>query len=549
MSVNNIADTKIRLLPEHLINQIKAGEVVERPSSIIKELLENSLDAGSEKINIHIREHGMKLISVDDNGIGMQLEQLPLAFCRHATSKINRFEDIYSLSNFGFRGEALASIASVSRITCTSSPRNTEGEGGKIVIHGGKEVTHVPYHGNECGTSIYVEDLFYNTPARLKFVKSTISERNAISKIINAFVMTCPEIHFSVKWDEREKIIYTATSKNKIKDRITEVIFNNRSKTRKLLEIEGVYENYSLKGYASFDSSKGGSGKHHYLFVNRRMFFDKKLHYIILKSLENFWPHQETGHYVLYLSAPPGEIDVNVHPGKIQIRFLKQGLVYSLFSQSIKSVLNKHPALEKPSCPESLPLSTEKNHVPLINDVEKTTTGYSKYKRLLPGHFMIDSGLNNYYLVSVKRLFTKYLGEKLTSPFPRPDNQIIPLLVGEVFEGYGKNLSQHIPNLRKLGFDLDEMKSGNLILRSIPDCFYNLEIKSILKTLLDFLEQKNQDEFLSTVKNWSQEGIISDFSSIHTQQLENIVNTFDFETLLSDRIIIKIDEDTLSNLF
>ncbi len=200
----------IKILPEHLIDQIKAGEVIEGAASLIKELVENSVDANSTQIKIHVENNGLDLISIEDNGLGMSMEELPLAFCRHATSKITRFEDLYSLGTFGFRGEALASIASISRVTTFSKP--VEGLGGKLVYHGGKLISHLVMENLEQGTSIFVRDLFYNTPVRFKFVKSKISEKNAILKIINSFIISNPSIYFSVKWDDKDKTIFQPTS-------------------------------------------------------------------------------------------------------------------------------------------------------------------------------------------------------------------------------------------------------------------------------------------------------------------------------------------------
>jgi DNA mismatch repair protein MutL len=190
------SNTKIDILPEHIIDQIKAGEVLERPASLVKELIENSLDAKASEINIHLVENGMSLLSIEDNGQGMSFENLPYAFLRHATSKLKTFEDLFKLYSFGFRGEALASVAASARVTCTSQPEDLSIQGGKIVIHGGATEYLIPQKLTSHGTSIYIKDLFYNTPARLKFVKSKTSEKAAIKKIIYSFVVAHPTSNF-----------------------------------------------------------------------------------------------------------------------------------------------------------------------------------------------------------------------------------------------------------------------------------------------------------------------------------------------------------------
>jgi len=204
---------KIDFLPEHLIDQIKAGEVIERPGSLIKEILENTVDAGSKKIELIIRNNGLDLISLKDDGHGMRFDDLPLAFSRHATSKIKRFEDLYSLNSFGFRGEALASIASISRLQCISFT-GAENDGSEIRIEGGHTILHErrknPGQGH--GTELVIQDMFFNTPARLKFIQSQQAEKQFIRRIIYAFILSHPEIEFQVKVDDEEKEIFQPCS-------------------------------------------------------------------------------------------------------------------------------------------------------------------------------------------------------------------------------------------------------------------------------------------------------------------------------------------------
>ncbi|MBT4791013.1 MAG: DNA mismatch repair protein MutL, partial [Halobacteriovoraceae bacterium] len=223
--MNQSSLSKINLLPEHIIDQIKAGEVIERPSTLIKEIIENSVDANSTKIEIHLRENGLELISIIDNGFGISHQELPLAFCRHATSKINHFEDLYHLSSYGFRGEALASIASISRVTCESQTKNGWG---LIKISGGETLTyqHEAQANTETGTQLFIKDLFYNTPVRMKFIQSKTSEKNHLKKILNSFLLTQYQIEFSIKWDDKEKEYYQPRTNPA--DRIKDVLFKNK---------------------------------------------------------------------------------------------------------------------------------------------------------------------------------------------------------------------------------------------------------------------------------------------------------------------------------
>lgn len=252
---------KINLLPEHIIDQIKAGEVIERPSTLIKEIIENSIDAGSKNIELQLINNGMDLISLIDDGHGISKPELPLAFCRHATSKIERFEDLYTLYSYGFRGEALASIASISRINCESTDK--DGNSSLIKIEGGQIITHTDLGdmGLPSGTKLFIKDLFYNTPVRMKFLQSKTSERNHLRKIINSFLLIQPNIRFSIKWDEQEKENYPIESE--LEKRIQRVIFK-KNQNQKMISFSQDYDGISVRGFVSEDSSRGSGHKANY---------------------------------------------------------------------------------------------------------------------------------------------------------------------------------------------------------------------------------------------------------------------------------------------
>ena len=285
-SHQNETPRSINLLPEFLVNQIKAGEVIERPASLIKEVIENSLDASSSEIEIHIIENGLDLISIKDNGKGMTYEELPYAFCRHATSKINDLEDLYNLSSFGFRGEALASISSISRLTCKSAKK--DGEGGKIAIDGSEQKTHHKVSHEKQGPTLSIKDLFYNTPVRRKFIKSKNSEKNAIKKIIQTFLLSSPQTTFKVAFDSGEKDIYDSVDSKNYEDRVHKVFFKKNKPKQEIFKLQFSYDNYSLEAFFSKTSSKGNAHKCQFLFANGRFFADKTIHGLILRIMSSF---------------------------------------------------------------------------------------------------------------------------------------------------------------------------------------------------------------------------------------------------------------------
>ncbi|MBF0359575.1 MAG: ATP-binding protein [Oligoflexia bacterium] len=356
--------SRIQLLPNFLINQIKAGEVIERPANLIKELIENSLDAKSRSIKIHIANNGLDFIEIVDDGVGILYEDLPLAFSRHTTSKISSFNDLYDLNSFGFRGEALASIAAVSRVTMISRPKGSS-VGGKIIVEGGEILEYQQISGedngeyNINGTLIYVSDLFFNTPARLKFVKSKIAEKNSIKKILNAFILSSPFVNFEIRWDSKDRCRYEAIEKNetietiekieKIEARVKQLWKGPALDQNELYITEVEYDGYRLKVILSLNANIGEQ----YLFVNKRLVIDKNIHQRIVYFFEqlnrereieirhengNESKAQRGGGYCIFLDLPKDHLDVNVHPNKTFIKFLYSSLVYSLISESLKKI-------------------------------------------------------------------------------------------------------------------------------------------------------------------------------------------------------------------
>lgn len=337
--MSELVSSRIHLLPEHLVDQIKAGEVIERPANLIKEILENSLDAQSKNISIHLIAGGMELIAIEDDGIGMSFSDLPYAFCRHATSKIDKFEDLYKLGSYGFRGEALASIASISRVTCVSHQQGDGASGGRIVIHAGVTQSHQALKSDQSGTSLFIKDLFYNTPARLKFIKSATSEKNALRRVILSFILTHPQTSFTVKWDDQDKKVYPCSGDHKnIRQQRIKELFGAKAKESSFFHFEAEYEGHQVEGFFSKTSTKGSSYKKHFLFANDRLFTDRQIHQTILRSMEGLYPQGESGHYVVFLKIPPHLLDVNVHPHKTLIKFYKMQVITGLVSSEIKKL-------------------------------------------------------------------------------------------------------------------------------------------------------------------------------------------------------------------
>ena len=525
---------RISLLPEHLIDQIKAGEVIERPSSVLKELVENAIDSKASKIDVEIDNCGLNLIKVVDNGGGMNEKELPMAFCRHATSKIENFEDLYSLFSFGFRGEALASLCSISRLSCFSSPQEDLGDGGKIVFHGGEQVELAPYHGHSSGSAFYVRDLFYNTPARFKFVKSQISEKNALRRIFDSFLLGHPEISFSLKFDSEDKEIYPACDNQK--KRVEQVFFKSQKSSLKVDQY--TYEQHSLKAFISEKSSKSTQGKKHFLFVNGRLFFDRQLHQILINILTPFWGKSKTGHYALFFTLPPSKVDVNVHPNKTTVKFLKRDYIISLLKTLLKNLSDNlsvdenksrdnfqeifYDAYDSPDSADSADYYDEKKE---YKDFQRNLKTSQSELESSVDFFSFSSRVKGFnregksYLVHaplfLRDFFSQYFSRNYES------EELTPLLICEPFEvpSVARNgpSSSILLTLKKKGIELELVDRELLGVKSILDVFYHFN----LKVLLNFI-----------LINISQGRDIEEKSFFTDDQLEEISGTVNLKELL-----------------
>ena len=324
---------KISVLPENIINQIAAGEVVENPSSIVKELIENSIDAGASNVDIIINKGGHELIHIIDNGCGMSKDDLRLAFSRHATSKLSSIEDLLKISTLGFRGEALPSIASVSRLEIKSSIDDQNGN--TLEIEAGEIKNDEKVACNK-GTEVKVKNLFYNTPARKKFLKTPSQELRRITKIVKRFVLSNPDISFRYQSDD--KIVYDlmGTSLDK---RIIQTFGSKYGND--ILHVENSNESYAVNGYVGslnlLQRRRGGQ----YLFLNGRYIEDEGISKSIRNCYDSIIERGEFPFYILNINLPTDTFDINVHPTKIEARFDKKLDIINFINRSIKIKLRE----------------------------------------------------------------------------------------------------------------------------------------------------------------------------------------------------------------
>lgn len=324
---------EINLLDEYTINKIAAGEVVERPSSVVKELVENSIDAKSSKITIEISNGGKELIRITDNGHGISKNQVEKSFLRHATSKISEIDDLYSLDSLGFRGEALASIASIARVELIT--RTAEDEiGVKVCVEGGVVKSKEPI-GTSIGTTIIVKELFFNTPARKKFLKSSTSENISITDMINKLCIGNPDIQF--KYINNNRIMLTSPGDSNLKNTVRSIYGKKISDNLKSIEIDTDF--LKLKGYIGNNTIYRNNKTLQHIYINGRYVKSKLILAAIYEAYKSILPINKHSICFLNLSIDAQKIDVNVHPNKLEIKFEDDQRIFNLIKIKVNELL------------------------------------------------------------------------------------------------------------------------------------------------------------------------------------------------------------------
>ena len=339
--------SSIQLLPAQLANQIAAGEVVERPASVVKELVENSIDAGADSIHIEIDQGGHKRILIRDTGCGIAKDELTLALSRHATSKIRDIDDLECISSMGFRGEALASISSVSRLKLTSRPEQ-QSEAWQAQAQGMDMAVNVTPAAHPFGTSIEVLDLFFNTPARRKFLRAQKTEFQHIEQIVRRIALAHPHIGFLLKHNGKLIFKYDAGDLQK---RVVATCGNNFVSRAALIDYQ--HENIKLQGWCSKIGEAWPTNDQQYIFVNQRMIRDKLVLHAIRQAYEGMLPDSQFPAYILFLTLPAQDMDINVHPAKHEVRFHQSRQVHDVIFQAISQALVTAQALIEAATPAS----------------------------------------------------------------------------------------------------------------------------------------------------------------------------------------------------
>ena len=376
--------SKIRLLPDHVANQIAAGEVVERPASVAKELVENAIDAGTTRITIDVEAGGRRLLKITDDGEGMVRDDAILAFERHATSKISRGEDLQAIKTLGFRGEALASIASVARVELITKSEDAAA-GARVVIEGGR-MRDVKDAAHPRGTTIIVRDLFYNVPARRKFLRSEATESFHLTNLVTHYALAHPEISFTFSNNGRE--VLQAPAAHDLRERAYQIF--GEEFLNNLLEVSGGHPQVArVRGYVSAPRDRRTSRDAQYLFVNGRFVRDHLIGRALSEGYRAILPHGVYPAALLFIETPLEEVDVNVHPAKTEVRFRRAAAVADAVREAVRGALAS-AGYVRADAPETLPAMAATAGGVSVDDVAKPSLTDAPATAVTPSQSRIE---------------------------------------------------------------------------------------------------------------------------------------------------------------
>ena len=405
-------------LPESVANRIAAGEVIERPASMLKELLENAVDSGADNIEVSVEEAGIKSMIVEDNGDGIRFEELPLAITHHATSKIYSIEDLDSIYTLGFRGEALASISDVTNLEIVSKSED-ENHGGKIIVEAGKIISHKPAAASK-GTKIIAKNLFFNIPARYKFLKHTTREFYLIKEVFDMEALVQPNI--SMKLKNNDKIVHSYLKANSLKDRIEDYLDDNNIFSN-LIETNMEKENISIYGLFSNSKISQSMRKNNFIFLNNRPIENRVIYYAIKNAYANAIPRDRYPFFFLYINIDCGKIDVNVHPSKKEVRIKNEREISSMIYNEIFNKVNEGNYFG------SVNMETDIDSTPTfkIQNIKEYSTNY-KYNDYNNYDYKDKNEFNNSYNSYQSYKISEYLAEREFGEYTKA--------VGQIFSSY-----------------------------------------------------------------------------------------------------------------
>ena len=538
----------INTLSPQLANQIAAGEVVERPASVLKELVENSLDAGATRIDIEVEQGGSKRLMVRDNGCGIKRDDMPLALSRHATSKISDIDDLEAVATLGFRGEALASIASVSRLTLTSN--NGESQGWRAVSEGRDMDVDVQPAAHPEGTSVEVRDLFFNTPARRKFLRTETTEYNRIDDHAKKLALSHMQVAFSLRHNQRVNLnLLPAETVQEKEKRVADIC--GRPFMEQALYIDNQSSGIRLWGWIGLPTFSRSQTDLQHFFVNGRSIKDKVVSHAVRQAYQDVLYHGRHPAFVLFLEIEPKDVDVNVHPTKHEVRFRDGRMIHGFVGGTLKKALaedrpqdhlqSNDPAVANHSLPEeSIPQQSSmglapssysfgpQSVAPKSGAINTPMQGYqslygsdhSEGSDTIPplgfavaqlkGIYILAENEQGMIVVDMHAAHERITYEKMKTDFDNEGLISQPLLVPEslsVSQREADAVEQNPEVFSRLGFTVERAAMENIVVREIPALLRGTQVEALLRDVIsDILEhgtsariREQINEILSTM--------------------------------------------------
>ena len=505
----------IQQLPSHLVNQIAAGEVVERPASVVKELVENSLDAGSRSVQIDIQAGGQKLIRIRDNGSGIPKDELALALSRHATSKIASLDDLEAVASLGFRGEALPSIASVARLTLCSRSMD-EDSAWQVEADNGR-LTEARPAAHPVGTTVEVHDLFYNTPARRRFLRTERTEFGHIEKWVRRLALARQDVAFTLTHNRRTVLSLPAANSHEDRQRRIAKICGEPF-AEQSLRIEHEADGIAIAGWIALPTYNRSQPDQQFWFVNGRSIADKTLSHAARHAYRDVLFHGRYPAYVLTITMDPAGVDANAHPAKHEVRFRDGRRIHGIVSQAIEAALSEtRPGGQtSTSMPApSMPMQTQRP-MPLPGAVRESLAGYralaggspapavdaeERAQELPPlgyalaqvaGVYVLAENADGLVIVDMHAAHERILYEKLKQGYD--DKAVVrqPLLVPasvSVAQNEADLVEANAALFESLGLVIDRTGPTSLVIREVPALLRNADVESLLRDVLaDFAQ-------------------------------------------------------------
>jgi DNA mismatch repair protein MutL len=473
-----IVQRRINQLPTQLANQIAAGEVVERPASVVKELLENSLDAGATQIDIEVEQGGLQRIRIVDNGYGIHQEDLPLALSRHATSKLLNLEELSCIASLGFRGEALPSIASVSRLQLISRQAESE-QASCIEVDVDGDHSAVKPAAHPPGTSVIVEELFCNAPARRRFMRAAKTEFTHVQDVVQRVALGAPDVAINLRHNDRQVLRLPAAKDETSRQRRLAQVFG-QSFVEAALPVVGESKGIRVSGFVAPAALHRAQADHQYVYINGRMIRDRLVNHAIRQAYADTLPAGRYASYVLMIDLELNRVDVNVHPTKHEVRFRDGRLIHDFLFSTVSRALRGQAEVTPVDMLVSNESAVQERASLYLVSSNAGVAGrpdnadrllFGEPLQLLHGRFLLCQEPEQLWLLDARALLTQVNKKRLAKSLGEGELKSRPLLLPQrvsLDEERLEQLTESMTRIKRFGFELSQIDDGTVLLRAAP---------------------------------------------------------------------------------